>query len=76
MGNDEGAGLMVEAFPKAKALLADRGYDADWLRHALAERGITASIPEKANRKMLIPGETVLCGQRHKAENIFAKLKG
>lgn len=29
MGNYKGAALMIDAFPKAKALLADRGYDAD-----------------------------------------------
>jgi len=28
-------------------LLADRGYDADWLRDALRERGITPLIPRK-----------------------------
>ena len=29
------------------ALLADRGYDADWLRDALRDRGIAARIPRK-----------------------------
>ena len=28
-------------------LLADRGYDADWLRDSLRERGITPLIPRK-----------------------------
>jgi transposase len=28
-------------------LFADRGYDADWLRAALRERGITPHIPRK-----------------------------
>jgi transposase len=28
-------------------LLADRGYDADWFRQALRERGITPQIPHK-----------------------------
>lgn len=51
MSDYKGAALMIDAFPKAKALLADRGYDADWFRHALAERGITACIPSKTNRK-------------------------
>lgn len=27
---------MIGAFPKAKALLGDQGYDADWCRAALA----------------------------------------
>jgi transposase len=29
------------------SLLADRGYDADWLRDALRERGINPRIPRK-----------------------------
>lgn len=32
--------LMIDAFPKAKALLGDRGYDAGWFRAALVERGL------------------------------------
>jgi transposase len=55
MSDNKGAALMINAFPGAKALLADRGYDADWFRHALAERGITPCIPSKTNRKVPIP---------------------
>jgi len=32
---------------RPNSLLADRGYDADWLREALRERGITPHIPHK-----------------------------
>lgn len=67
----KGAALMIDAVPKAKALLGDRGYDANWFRHALAERGITACIPSKTNRKGPIPHDTVLYRQRHKVENMF-----
>ena len=28
---------MLPAMPRAKELLADKGYDADWFREALAE---------------------------------------
>ena len=35
---------MVDALPQAKALLGDKGYDADWFRQALIERGITPCI--------------------------------
>jgi transposase len=44
MSDYKGAARMIEAFPKAKTLLADKGYDADWFRDALAERKITACI--------------------------------
>jgi transposase len=39
--------LMIDAFPKAKALLGDKGYDADWFPLALTKRGITPCIPSK-----------------------------
>jgi transposase len=32
-------------------LLADRAFDADWLRNDLLDRGITPVIPPKSNRK-------------------------
>ena len=38
---------MLDALPRAKVLLGDKGYDADWFRDALAERGITPCIPLK-----------------------------
>ena len=56
MSDYKGAALMLPALPnKARELLADKGYDADWLRAALARRGIAACIPSKSNRKVAIP---------------------
>ncbi|HJS12961.1 IS5 family transposase [Sphingopyxis sp.] len=75
MSDYKGAALMIDALPKAKALLADRGYDADWFRAALTERGIAPCIPSKVNRKVPIPHDTVLYRQRHRIENMFGKLK-
>jgi transposase len=75
MSDYRGAALMLKALPKAKAMLADKGYDADWFRKALADRRITACIPSKANRKVPIPHDAVLYKQRHKIENMFGRLK-
>jgi len=75
MSDYKGAALMIDAFPRAKALLADRGYDADWFRAALEQRGITPCIPSKTNRKVPIPHDAALYRQRHKVENMFGKLK-
>src|SRR3546814_286964 len=75
MSDYKGAALMLDALPRAKALLGDRGYDADWFRKALAERGITACIPSKRNRKAPIPHDALLYRQRHKIENMFCGLK-
>nr|KMW28712.1 transposase [Sphingobium yanoikuyae] len=75
MSDYKGAALMLDALPPAKALLGDRGYDADWFRKALAERNITACIPSNKNRKVPIPHYAALYRQRHKIENMFGKLK-
>ncbi len=75
MSDYKGAALMLDALPPAKALLGDRGYDADRFRKALAERNITACIPSKKNRKVPIPHDAALYRQRHKIENMFCKLK-
>jgi transposase len=75
MSDYKGAALIIDAFPKAKALLADRGYDADWFRAALTNRGIAACIPSKANRKVPIPHDVILYRRRHKIENMFGRLK-
>jgi transposase len=75
MSDYKGAALMLPAMPKANALLADKGYDADWLRAARAERGLAACIPSKSNRKAPIAYDPVLDRQRHKIENMFRRLK-
>ena len=61
--------------PKAKALIGDRGYDADWLRNALASRGMEACIPSKKNRKVHIPHDAARYRRRHRIENMFGRLK-
>ena len=76
MSDYKGAALMLPALPnKARELLADKGYDADWLRAALARRGIAACIPSKSNRKVAIPYDAVLYKQRHRIENTFGRLR-
>jgi transposase len=75
MSDYKGAALMLDALPPAQQLLGDKGYDADWLRRALAARGITACIPSKSNRKTPIKHDLVLYRQRHKIENMFGRLK-
>ena len=68
------AALMIEALPRAKVLIGDRGYDADWFREAPPARGITPCIPSKANRKVPIPHDHTVYRQRHRIENMFGKL--
>ena len=60
-----GAAALLSSLPAAKVLLADRGYDADWFRDALSDRGIEACIPAKSNRKIHIPHDKACYRNRH-----------
>ena len=45
-----GAAALLRSLPKAGWMLADRGYDADWFREALKDKGIKPSIPGRKSR--------------------------
>ncbi|KXV35768.1 transposase, partial [Gluconobacter japonicus] len=45
-----GASALLDSLPMAQWLLADRGYDADWFREALEEKGIRPCIPARRSR--------------------------
>ena len=70
-----GARALLETLPPAAYLLADRGYDADWYREALEDKGITPCIPSRKSRKNAIPHDEARYRNRHKIENSFARLK-
>jgi transposase len=75
MSDHKGAPLILEALPSASALIADRGYDSNWFREALAKRDCESCIPSTKSRKIPLPYYKALYKQRHKIENMFAKLK-
>lgn len=56
-------------------LLADRAFDANWLRNDMLERGITPVIPPKSNRKFPAEFDKETYKWRHLVENYFGKLK-
>src|SRR5512135_133516 len=51
------------------ALIADKAFDNDALRATLHDRGATAVIPAKADRKMPIPHDAEMYKWRHLIEN-------
>lgn len=60
---------------KIKALLADKGYDADAIREELLFNGIEPVIPSKKDRKHPIPHDPIKYKQRNLIERLFNKLK-
>ena len=70
-----GARALLHGLPQAGTLLADRGYDADWFRNDLKERGIAPCIPSRRGRKTPIRHDPELYKRRYRIENSFARLK-
>ncbi len=75
MSDHKGAALIYPMLPDAETIIADKGYDSDAFREALAGRGITPCIPPRAKRRLPATYCKTLYRQRHKVENMFARLK-
>ncbi len=73
MSNHWGARLVLDALPPPSAPIADRGYDSNGFREAPLRKGITPCVP--SSRKAPLAHDKVLYRQRHKIENMSAKLK-
>jgi transposase len=59
----------------ADHLLADRAFDADWLRSALDKQDITLVIHPKSNLRFPAKFDKETYKWRHLIENCFGKLK-
>ena len=60
---------------KAKAVLADKGYDADYIIDAADKMGAQAVIPPKKTRSSTRSWDKTLYKERNLIERLFAKLK-
>jgi transposase len=56
-------------------LLADRGYDADWIRALASKRGVWANIPPRCNRNEPICFSPYLYRARNLVERFFNRIK-
>ncbi len=70
-----GAATMLSALPPARTLIADRGYDAGWLRQALRSQGIKPCIPARSCRTKALRHSKALYKMRYKIEIMFGRLK-
>ena len=56
-------------------VLADRGYDADWIRALVRQRGAWANIPPRRNRTEALSFSPYLYRARNLVERFFNKIK-
>jgi Transposase and inactivated derivatives len=56
-------------------VLADKAYDADWIRELIWEQGAIDVIPSKSNRKCPRGFDADIYKERNKIERFFGRLK-
>ena len=70
-----GARALMSSLLSADWLLADRGYDADWLRDVSKTRDIKPSIPGRTSRDKPIRYDRRRYKRRNRIEIMFGRLK-
>lgn len=66
---------LIEGLPAARALIADRGYDAQAIVDLVRQSGGVACIPTQSDRKVQRSVDRELYRQRNLVERFFCKLK-
>ena len=70
-----GARVLLGGLLKVEWLLGDRGYDADWSREALKDKGTRACIPGRKQRMKPIKYDKRRYKRRNRIEIMFGRLK-
>lgn len=65
----------MSSLPLADWLITDRGYDADWLRDALKDKGIRACILGRTSRQKPVKYNKRRYKRRNRIEVMFGRLK-
>ena len=73
--DSQAAGQLLELLDEGCVLLADKAYDTDDIRGRIEDRGATANIPPKVNRRTPPPFDTDIYKQRNLIERFFNKIK-
>ena len=69
------AEFLLNDLPRGAVVLADRAYDADWIRDVIDDQDCRACIPPKTNRADDIPYSKRTYKKRNLIERFFNKLK-
>jgi transposase len=68
-------GQLLSRLKSGTIILADRGYDADWIRALVRQHGAWANIPPKRNRTEALCFSPYLYRARNLVERFFKKIK-
>ena len=66
---------LLEGLTANSVLIADKGYDADWIRTMIEGRDAAPNIPVKSNRKQRFCFSRSLYRERNRIERFFCHMK-
>ena len=66
---------LLDALQPGQYVLADKAYDADWIREMIWKQGAIDVIPSKSNRKLPKDFDAELYKERNKIKRFFGRLK-
>ena len=69
-----GARALCDSLPDVDWLLGDRGYDTDWFRETLKDKGIRACIPGRKQRKTTVKYDKRRYRRRNRIEIMLGRL--
>ena len=75
MNDQPMAELLLHDLPAGAEVIADKGYDADWIRDLIENQDCTPHIPPKSNRYDGITYSKIKYKKRNLIERCFNKLK-
>lgn len=71
----KGAAVLLRGLKEGSVILADKAYDADWIRERIEAQGAAPNIPDKVNRKHRHCFSRSLYRERNRVERFFNKIK-
>lgn len=73
--DDNGAAMLLTDLVDGGVILADRAYDADWIRGRIETQGAAPNIPDKANRTRRHCFSKAHYEERNHVERFFNRIK-
>jgi transposase len=67
---------LLDPLQPGQYVLADKAYDADWIKEMIWEQGAVYVIPLKANRRLSTQFHAKIYRERNQIERFFGSLKG
>ena len=75
VSDDKEAASLLDSLAEADCRMVDRGYDTDWFREALKDRGIKPCIPGRKSCGKPIKHDKRRCIRHNQIEIMFGRLK-